>query len=153
MPVIVRRTRSWKDILINNLRDLNVYTAAFDDPVEIRRDQIVSTRVYLILLVFCMLALVNYTAFSPQTFSMKVNNPTFAEYEHLEAKYSSRLSCSCSKIAVSPGSFVNINVSFHQVCTHSFKQRRNVSIFSGMQILNKPLKRDFTEKTVVRNHL
>ena len=115
MSVIIRASPSWKKRIFEYIDGFNVYLAAFDDPPETNRDQKITTKIYLVLLSCCMLILVNYTAFTPQTFSIKVENPSLVEYQRLEAKFNRTLSCPCSQIAISPGSFVNISVQFHQV--------------------------------------
>lgn len=116
MSNIIKKMLSSTTKVLKWLRDLNVYVAAYDDTPEVRRDQIVASKVYLVLLLICMLVLINYTAFSQQTINEKVENTSFTEYKRLSSMYSNTLSCSCSQIAVSLGSFISINVKFHQVC-------------------------------------
>jgi hypothetical protein len=46
-----------------------------------------------------------------------VNSPTYNEYLDLYDKYEQSLECPCSSIAVPYSSFMEINISFHQICS------------------------------------
>lgn len=112
----INRIRSYISLLFNYLRKLNVYTEAYEDTSEIRADQILSTRVYIILLINAMAILGMYTALTWQTFTVEVNNPSEADYLRLQPLHRSTITCPCSQLTISAGSFISIDASFHQVC-------------------------------------
>lgn len=110
------RIRSYVSLSLNYLRKLNVYTEAYEDTPEVRADQIISTRVLLILLINTMTILVVYTALSWQTFTVEVNNPSESDYLRLQSMYPNTITCPCSQLTISAGSFITIDATFHQVC-------------------------------------
>ena len=107
--------RSFGVVLCKRLRKFNVYTEAHEDSPQKRRDQILSTRIYIILLVISLSALVEYTALNWQLIHVEVHNPSLITYEGLYAKYARTLNCPCMRAAFDIGKFASIAVSFHQV--------------------------------------
>ena len=101
--------------LLAFLVQLNVYTETNDDSPDVRRNQILSTRVFLVSITLAMVGLTGYTA-QMQTITLEVNNPSQYDYERLEKLYGDTLTCPCSRLAVPAGSFVTVSATFHQVC-------------------------------------
>lgn len=104
-----------KNVFLDKLRRLNIYTECHSDSLRVRRDQILSTRVYFLLLLLSVVSLSGYIALSWQLLNFEINDPTFATYVQLQAKYPETLTCPCMRIAVDVGTFASIAVSFHQV--------------------------------------
>lgn len=116
MPFI-QQARVWQYQLITYIKKVNIYTEVHDDPPNVRENQIYATRIYLILLILAMTILTGYTALSRQTVIVEMNNPSQFQYERLQALYPNTISCPCSRITISAGSFINITATFHQVCS------------------------------------
>lgn len=67
-----------------------------------------------------MTVLLLYTSLATITKTMTVTNPAMDQYLHLYSKYPQTLSCPCTKISIDYRSLLNIQYSFHQVCTSDF---------------------------------
>ena len=104
-----------KIVFLNKLRHLNIYTECHSDTLRVRRDQILSTRVYLLLLLLSVVSLSGYITLSWQLLNFEIHNPTFTTYVQLQATYPETLTCPCMRIAVNVGTFASIAVSFHPV--------------------------------------
>lgn len=103
---------------IKTLKLLNL----FRDPKNIQetnalilRRQIITTRIYLVLLYVSLLILILFTAFSQKLITDTISKPSLVTYEHLRAKYPNTLSCPCENIAISHEDFLSITVNYHQV--------------------------------------
>ena len=82
---------------------------------EMRREQVLATRVYLLLLVSILLVLVLFTCLRTQTVSVTVPKPSLDTYDKLVVVYSQTLSCPCQEIAVRYSNFITLNVTQHPV--------------------------------------
>lgn len=109
------RFRSWGQYFLTHLARFNVYTEAYEDPPEVRRDQILCTRLFLTLISIAMAGYTGYASLIQQTATVETINPSQADYERLEAMHSSTLACPCSQLSISPGLFLDVKVAFHQV--------------------------------------
>ena len=111
----MERTGALRIVLLNQLHRFNIYVECHSDSPRSRRDQTLSTRIYLVLLLLSVASLSGYAALSWRLLTFEIHNPSFATYQQLQAKYSETLTCPCTHIAVNVGRFVSITVSFHQV--------------------------------------
>ena len=82
---------------------------------QVLHDQVLSTRIYLVLLTAIICTLVFFTAFNKTVITVKVSSPSLATYEQLQARYPTTLSCSCSQVAVPYADFISIKATFHPV--------------------------------------
>lgn len=106
------------------LRRLNLFVDAKtkdeqDGPLV--RDQILSTRIYLILLIVSILILALITVLTDVVVQVKVNKPSLDTYKYLEGKYSATLTCPCGYLTVPYSNFLSMEVVYHQVCFLSHK--------------------------------
>lgn len=83
--------RSFGVVFCKRLRKFNVYTEAHEDSPQKRRDQILSTRIYIIILVASLSVLVEYTSRRWQLIHVEIHNPSLTTYETLYAKYARTL--------------------------------------------------------------
>lgn len=111
----MERARSLCTVFFNQLWGFNIYVECHSDSPRSRRDQILSTRLYVVLLLLSAVSLSGYVALSWRLLTFEIHNPTFTTFEHLQAEYPETLTCTCTHIAVDVGKFVSIAVSFHQV--------------------------------------
>ena len=118
----------WKKMLtydrvFNSIREkiltLNLYESRSSNPIVIRR-QILSTRLFTVLLAISILILLIYTSLSQHVRSQTIQSPTYSLYKQLEHTYLNSLQCPCEKVSIPYGKFVNISLSFHQVCNSDF---------------------------------
>jgi hypothetical protein len=81
------------------------------------KTQIISTRVFLILLIIPLLILAVYTSEVPITTTITVDSPSYDKYSRMYSQYSRSLSCPCTTISIPYNQFLDVQVArFHQVC-------------------------------------
>lgn len=86
-----------------------------DENSQAWRDQLLTTRIYIPLLITVLVFLVLFTAFSTTTISTTVPKPSLDTYKLLEDSYGDKVSCPCQRIAVPYSSFLSIKPIHHQV--------------------------------------
>ncbi|CAF3189987.1 unnamed protein product [Rotaria sp. Silwood2] len=75
------------------------------------------TRLYIILFILVLVVIIRFTGLNLQMHSVTVNSPTELIFEQLKNKYSSSLSCTCSKVAIPYSKFLSITITaHHQIC-------------------------------------
>ncbi|CAF1141419.1 unnamed protein product [Adineta ricciae] len=107
---------------------LLIYLNLFKSSAEQAQTQITyqrwSTRGYLLLLVLAFSILIIYNLFIAEMRSIEVNNPSFTTVKQLQSQsingLITSLQCSCSKVSISYGNFIQFQPSFHQVCSSDF---------------------------------
>lgn len=82
---------------------------------RILRDQVLGTRVYIVLLSASFVALVLITLLPKIEVKVTVSNPSLTTYDHLEINFLDTLSCSCERVAIPYKSFLTTHISFHEV--------------------------------------
>ncbi|CAF4137810.1 unnamed protein product, partial [Adineta steineri] len=99
-------------------KELNVFeTDATDaNSIDIQRW---STRIYIFLLLFSIGGLLLDRGLRVETQLVEVENPSVELYMKLHETHSD-ISCLCSKISVSYGSFVELNLIYEAVCSSGF---------------------------------
>lgn len=81
----------------------------------ILRGQIITTRIYLVLLYASLLILILFTVLSQKLITDTISKPSLATYEHLRARYPNTLSCPCENIAIYHEDFLSVTATYHQV--------------------------------------
>lgn len=89
------------------------------DPFHLRTS-LISTRVYISLLLISIITLIVYTALDSQSQSMTIRNPSQTVYEDLLKKYPTTLSCRCNQITIPYSTFISIAVKYHPICSSYF---------------------------------
>jgi hypothetical protein len=112
MMHVIRRARQ-ELIQLNLFRDTNMQPS--DQPNYAQRDQVISTRVYLLLLAVSICILVLFTSLSTRITSITVSQPSIETYKVLETAHSATLACPCQRIGVPCSSFLSIQSFQHQV--------------------------------------
>jgi hypothetical protein len=106
-------------IVREKLITFNVYGSRTADPLIIRRE-ILSTRLYIILVIISLIILTTYASLISQIENRTVAFPKQSVYENLRKKYADSLQCACTKVSIPYEEFVKIVPSFHQVCSSDF---------------------------------
>jgi hypothetical protein len=103
------------------LSTFNVFSSVppTTDPYELQ-NEIISTRLFIILSTITLTILLLYTSLVSVTKTVNIKNPTLAQYSELYATYSQTLTCACTTISINYGDFLNVQYSFHQVCSSIF---------------------------------
>ncbi|CAF1496550.1 unnamed protein product [Adineta ricciae] len=114
-------------LLYKNVRDkwvqLNLFDSQSSDP-SIRHREILSTRLYIILLLTFFIIVTTYISITNRHETKTVSFPDYSLYKNLQKKHSDSLQCSCTEYVILYKYFVEINASFHQVCSSDFISQR-----------------------------
>ena len=78
-----------------------------------------------------MFVIVVYSSQLVTTETIYLKNPTLEKYSQLYALYSKQLTCSCSKISINYGKFINVTYTLHQVCTNDLISGKWLEHMSG----------------------
>ena len=100
----------------HDLIHLNLFNDDTNDQHE-KRNQILSTRLYLVIFFIILFLFVLYTSLSSETLIITKSEPTFEQYEDLYEDYSNRLQCPCENISISYKSFLSTQPNYHSICS------------------------------------
>lgn len=89
--------------------------------VQIQRKQVLSTRLYLVLMAISLTIIVLLTMLPQNETKITILNPSIATYDRLESDYLDTLSCSCKNIAIPLKLFLSIQPRFHEVSEFFFE--------------------------------
>lgn len=78
---------------------------------------IISTKIYLVLLVLLVSILIAYTLITGQSQTIPLENPTETIYRHLSSKYPTTFQCQCNRMAINYESFLSISMTYHPICS------------------------------------
>src|ERR1700722_13839636 len=98
-------------LTINLLRD----SAVVNDQHQLR-NQIISTRLSILFFIVILLSFLFYFILAQTTISIVVQSPTKDHFSQLDNNYKDTLQCSCTNLFIIYGTFVSLEVTFHQVC-------------------------------------
>jgi hypothetical protein len=105
--------------LIRKLLNLNLFvnpTTRNSDDIEVIHDQVLSTRVYIVLLTVIILIITLFTILRPVLVTETVLKPSLEVYLQLEIAHASTLSCICRQSTVQYARFFSMKPVYHQVC-------------------------------------
>lgn len=105
--------------LWTKIKGLNLFNSSSDDPLTVRREQIMS-RLYLLILIISCTCLFIYNIFTEQRKIYTVEHPTQTIYELLLSKYPDTIQCPCTRIAIPNQAFISVKVNYHQICFSKF---------------------------------
>jgi len=89
------------------------------DPHELKTQRI-STRLFIILLITCVIILLFYLSLINTTKTVHVDTPTLQQYSQIYSSYSQSLTCPCQKISINYEEFISIHYTLHQICSSVF---------------------------------
>ena len=103
------------------LHDFNLFPSIppSTDPHELRTQRI-STRLFIILLITCVIILLFYLSLINTTKTVHVDTPTLQQYSQIYSSYSQSLTCPCQKISINYEEFISIHYTLHQICSSVF---------------------------------
>ncbi|CAF3184812.1 unnamed protein product [Rotaria sp. Silwood2] len=125
-PPIIPRSKLSFQILINQFRQLNLFASedsTKDDEHEIR-SQILSTRIFIIVLVLTLIILTIYSARVEITKTVTNFSPSLYKYSQLYANHYQTLICTCTNIAIRHKKYIILQPNFHPICQSSFVDHR-----------------------------
>ena len=105
--------------LLHFIKQLNLFNTYTTDRDQIRRE-IITTRIYLILLPTILTVLIVYSAQKELYHVVQVSNPSLHTYQQLLNTYPNTLLCPCSQLSVPYSAFVILTPRFHPICSSDF---------------------------------
>ena len=93
--------------------------------------QRISTRFFVILLIWFLTILTLYNSLLKVTKSGTIKHPRYENYLQLSLKYPTTLTCPCSNITINYDKIMNVNYTFHQLCTSDFISEKWIKFVSG----------------------
>ncbi|CAF1265058.1 unnamed protein product [Adineta ricciae] len=107
---------------LKQLRQLNLFSSQGPDTPGKRdvKDQIISTRLFIILLAVSLITLTVYSSQVEVAKTVTVSNPSIEQYYSLYASHADTLTCPCQNISIPQGLFLLAQPSFHQICQSDF---------------------------------
>jgi len=102
-------------VIGDSIKKLNLYETYDDDTNEERENQILSTRIFLVLFMISLTTLIGYASLNLESTSVLVRDPTQQTYEQLYSLYPETLICPCTQTSIQIDKFIEANVEYHQV--------------------------------------
>lgn len=104
--------------IIDKGKQLNLFTTIppTTDEYDLETQKI-STRIFVLLFTITIIILFVYNAAITTMKSISVHKPTFEQYSQLFETYSSVLTCPCTQISTTYGSFIRISFLQHPICS------------------------------------
>jgi hypothetical protein len=124
------------------VRQLNLFqTAASLNDARIRHDEIISTRIYIILTALCLWGVILFTSLSQQKTTVTIPIPSISSYDRLQAKQPF-LFCSCSRISIPYSNLISLSQpTLHQVCSSPLIDQSWLSEVFGEATVNRSIAR------------
>ncbi|CAF4107818.1 unnamed protein product [Adineta steineri] len=107
------------------------------------RNQHISTRLFIFLLIISLSILLLYTSLINITETVNVKASSIQEYEQLYNSYSQTLTCECTQISINYEKFIQIQYTLHQICDSDFVTQQWFDYLSTSYENNVPNNRDF----------
>lgn len=99
-------------------------------------EQMVGTRIYLIIFMAATIVLVIYSGLTLHSQQIIIRNPTTIQYEELYRLYRPTLSCPCQNVSVLRSTFTSFRVRYHQFCSSRFIEEDGFLRYWPMRFLN-----------------
>jgi hypothetical protein len=117
---IFDRRRVVLGILRQRLVSINLFKSrALSTDESVYRGR-VATRVFIVVLIICVIGFGFYTFLSSTTQVVTIMQLSLVTYEKLFNEQSVTLQCPCSKLSIPYGAFLNVTFVLHQVCSSNF---------------------------------
>jgi hypothetical protein len=114
--------------LFHVIRELNLFSDnPFWSSALNHSEQILSTRLFLLLLFFSLLIITTYASLTIRTHHVTLEQFSLADFERLEARYPTTINVRCTHVSNSYRKFFYLSPKFHQICSSSFIKRRWIS--------------------------
>lgn len=115
MDTLKRKTTA----LFRFLKQLNLFDTYSTNQKQIKRE-IITTRIYLILLPTVLTILIIYSAQKQLFHTIQINNPSLDTYQQLLHTYPDTLVCPCSQLSIPYSTFVTLIPHLDPVCSSDF---------------------------------
>jgi len=112
----------WLSKVYQSFRSLNLFpTKISSTDNQMKRDEIIATRIYLILFLLCLIAALLFAGpFSEETKTKIIKLPSSDTVNDLHTKNISSLSCLCSTAAVPHSKILSIIPHYYSICSSDY---------------------------------
>ncbi|CAF4289798.1 unnamed protein product [Adineta steineri] len=105
--------------LIDKCLMINLFDSESDN-IETMRLERISTKLYLLIFSICIYSITIYIIFTNTIIDQSFENPSSNDYNNLLISHSKSLDCPCNKISIAYKDFIEINTTFHEICSSDF---------------------------------
>ena len=88
--------------------------------MKIQQNQLFATRLFIVLFLISLISLVGYASLTLRLINVQIKNPAQSTFVTLYVDYPDTLVCPCSQALIELNKFVNVNISYHQVCISKY---------------------------------
>jgi hypothetical protein len=96
----------------NLIVKLNIYNSRSTDE-HVQKNELISTRVYFIALIICLVAFEVYISLEQQPKTTFIHNPARFQFEQLKNESVNDLQCPCSDISIEYSEFISLHPTYH----------------------------------------
>ncbi|UJR07370.1 hypothetical protein I4U23_011656 [Adineta vaga] len=143
-PTLIKRTFAKTKTF---LAELNLFPTYEDDDFHETRNQILSTRIYLIVLILSVTGLFIYTSTVSITETIIIKQPLFRQYEKLITEKINP-QCQCKQTSITFNQFLDIQPHYHSICSSDFVSDQWIDFLSNLTRLSNPTLSDFRRTAV-----
>ena len=111
-------------VIGDSIKKLNLYETYDDDTNEERENQILSTRIFLVLFMISLTTLIGYASLNLESTSVLVRDPTQQTYEQLYSLYPETLICPCTQTSIQIEAGTGARGGGSQRCGSAAQRRR-----------------------------
>jgi hypothetical protein len=107
---------NWHRDLMKRIREMNFFrNSETDEHVDMRRNQITSTRLYMILWLTSIVILSVYNGLSQVKSNFEINSSSIDVIQQYQSQNLDEFTCPCSKIVIPFQIFTSLDFTLHQV--------------------------------------
>ena len=117
------------------LSNLNLFHNRSTNAEKIRQ-QLLTTRLYIITTVAILIIFVLYTSLNKRLLISNIPLSNLAQYEQLELKYRNAINCPCSEISIQYKVFIELEPSYDEVCSSSFVSQEWIDYLFENTVIN-----------------
>jgi hypothetical protein len=139
----VDRLRQW-------IRRMNIFESGSVDEETVQIERW-SSWIYIVLFIAILEILSMYTGLGHQTTTVTINDPSYTTFESLQQKYPLTLQCPCSITSSQLSTFVQTDVTYHQVIILRFVSDFIKLGLSNLSRLSKGSSSDRTRYVFILN--
>ena len=119
--------------LLSKIKDFVIALNLYKDPekqsVDDIRQQRISSRLFIVLMIIALSILVLYTSLVIVTKTVTIKQPTVNVYTELQTKYSQTIVCPCTQMSINYEKFISFDPTFHQICSSDFVTEQWLNYF------------------------
>ncbi|CAF1200007.1 unnamed protein product [Adineta ricciae] len=121
--------------IYENMINLNLFENKLTD-AKYLYEQRFTTRLFILFFTILFIIISIFVIISKQSQLIMISQPSEEDYQQLNDKYGSLVTCPCSQISVPYGTFLNINFVIHQMCSSDLVSVEWINYLSSFNPMN-----------------